>query len=127
MNKPTAWILRIVPAIIMVQTLPFKFTGAAESKALFSTLTEKALGDPGLEAVARLGTGVVELIAIILLLVPKTRMYGALLTVGTMAGALVSHVAFLGFSGSHGQLAVMATVALICSALFLVLSRRAAK
>ncbi|MDB4353954.1 DoxX family protein [Akkermansiaceae bacterium] len=127
MNAPTAWILRLVPVIIMAQTLPFKFTGAAESKALFATLTEKALGNPGLEAMARLGTGVVELIAIVLLLIPKFSQKGALLTIGTMAGALVSHVAFLGFSGMHGQLAGMAAVALIFSAVYLVLSRRTAK
>lgn len=127
MNAPTAWILRLIPAVIMAQTLPFKFTGAAESKALFAILTEKALGDPGLEAMARLGTGTVELIAIVLLLIPKFSSKGALLTIGTMAGALVTHTAFLGFSGSHGQLAAIASVALITSAIYLVLSRRPKK
>ncbi len=126
MNASTAWILRIVPAAMMATTLPFKFTGAQESKDLFSTLTEKALGNPDLESMARLGTGAVELIAIILLLVPKWSSKGALLTVATMAGALVSHVLFLGFGG-HSQLVTMAVIALITSAIFLVLSRSTTK
>jgi uncharacterized membrane protein YphA (DoxX/SURF4 family) len=127
MNAPTAWILRLIPAVIMGQTLPFKFTGAQESKDLFATLTEKALGDPGLEAMARLGTGSVELIAIILLLIPKFSTKGALLTIGTMAGALVSHAAFLGFAGANGQLAAMAGVALVTPAIYLALSRGSRK
>ena len=127
MNAPTSWILRIVPAVIIAQTLPFKFTGAADSKALFTTLAEKALGNPGLEALPRLGTGVMELIAIILLFIPKFSTKGALLIVGIMGGALIGHVAFLGFAGMHGQLAAMAVVALLTAGAYLILSRRAAK
>lgn len=122
MKPGLAWTLRVIPAIVIGQTLPFKFFGAAESKALFTKLTSEALGHPNLEAFARIGTGLVELVAIVLILIPKHSFKGALLTVMTMAGALISHLLFIGFSGNHGQLAAMALVALISSALYLAFS-----
>ena len=82
------WILRLVAAIIMLQTLFFKFTGAEESVYIFSTL--------GMEPWGRIGTGVVELIASVLLLIPSTTAFGALLGAGVMSGALVSHLTKLG-------------------------------
>ena len=119
MKPALAWTLRIIPAIIVGQTLPFKFSGATESKELFTRLTTEALGRPELEAFARIGTGIIELVAIVLLLVPKHSIKGALLIAGTMVGALAGHLAFIGFSGVHGQLAVMALAALFCSVLYL--------
>ncbi|MGC6427486.1 MAG: DoxX family protein [Akkermansiaceae bacterium] len=113
MPKALLWILRIVPAIILLQTLPFKFLAKQESVDLFTTLTSKALGNGELEALARIGTGVVELIAAIFILIPKFSVKGALLTAGTMAGALVSHILFLGFEGMAGRLAGLAAIALI--------------
>ena len=50
-----SWLLQVVVAVILLQTLFFKFTGAAESVYIFSTL--------GAEPWGRLGSGVVELIA----------------------------------------------------------------
>ncbi|MBS1795795.1 MAG: DoxX family protein [Acidobacteria bacterium] len=85
-----SWILRIVAAIILLQTLFFKFTGAEESKYIFSTL----MGDN--EAVGRIGSGVVELLAVVLLFVPGTAWLGAALALGTMAGAIFSHLTKLG-------------------------------
>ena len=120
MQKALPWILRIIPAVILLQTLPFKFLGKQESVDLFTTLTAKALGNGELEALARIGSGVVELIAVVLLLIPKFTIKGALLTTGTMIGALASHVLFIGFEGSAGQLAGMAVVALIFSIIILV-------
>ena len=120
MHKALPWILRIVPAVILLQTLPFKFLGKQESVDLFTTLTTKALGNGELEALARIGSGVVELTAAILLLIPKFTHKGALLTAATMAGALGSHVLFLGFEGMAGQLAGMAVVALIFSIILIV-------
>lgn len=119
MKAPSAWFLRIIPAIILLQTLPFKFLGKTESVELFTILTTKALGNPGLEAFARIGTGVVELIAAILLLIPALTKKGALLTAGTMGGALVSHALFIGFTGIAGQLAGMAVVVLICAVILI--------
>lgn len=124
MNPILSWILRLVPAVILAQTLPFKFGGHAESRALFTTLTEKALGNGNLEALARLGTGGLELVAVILLLIPKFGAAGAVLTIALMGGALVSHALFLGFEGGNGQLAAMAAVALVSAAILLVGSLR---
>lgn len=86
-----SWILRIVVAIILFQTLFFKFTGAEESKYIFSTL----MGAEN-EWIGRIGSGVVELIAVILLLIPSTAWLGALLSLGTITGALFSHLTKLG-------------------------------
>lgn len=120
MQKALLWVLRIIPAVILLQTLPFKFLGKPESVELFTTLTSKALGNGELEALARIGTGMVELVAAILLLLPKFTFKGALLTAGTMAGALVSHLLFLGFEGMAGELAGLAIVALIFSSMLII-------
>lgn len=85
-----SWICRIVVAIILAQTLFFKFTGAEESKYIFT----KLMGDS--EAVGRIGSGIVELIATILLLIPGTAWLGALIALGTITGAIFSHLTTLG-------------------------------
>jgi uncharacterized membrane protein YphA (DoxX/SURF4 family) len=82
------WILRIVAAVIMLQTLYFKFTNHPQSVHLFTIL--------GMEPWGRIGTGVLELIASILILYPRTTGYGALLGMGLMAGALFFHLTKLG-------------------------------
>ena len=81
-------ILRLVAAIILLQTLYFKFTGAKESIFIFSSL--------GIEPYGRIGSGVVELIAAILILIPRTAWLGALIGFGVMIGALLSHLFVLG-------------------------------
>ena len=87
-----SWIFRIVIAVILLQTLFFKFTGAEESKYIFTTL----MGEN--EAVGRIGSGVVEFLAVILLFIPQTTWLGALLALGTMSGAILSHLTMLGIS-----------------------------
>lgn len=108
-----AWIT----AVIFLQTLFFKFTGAPESKFIFETM--------GMEPWGRFGSGVAELIAAILLIVPRTRLYGALLGMGVMTGAIASHILFLGISimGDGGLLFSMAVASFLASA-FVVYSRR---
>jgi len=101
------WILRIVPAVILLQTLFFKFTAAPESVALFEQL--------GAEPVGRVGSGVVELIVAVLLLIPRTSFWGAVGTVVVMLGALGAHATKLGFAGDMGTLASMAAVTLVCA------------
>ena len=86
-----SWICRIVVAIILVQTLFFKFTGAEESKYIFTTL----MGAQN-EWIGRIGSGIVELIAVILLLIPSTAWLGALLGLGVSSGAIFSHLTKLG-------------------------------
>src|SRR4030095_2641451 len=83
-----SWILQVVVAAILLQTLFFKFTGAEESVYIFTSV--------GAEPWGRVGSGVVELIAAALLLIPALVPYGALLTLGTMSGALLSHLTILG-------------------------------
>lgn len=80
--------LRIVVAIIFLQTLFFKFTGAPESVHIFETV--------GAEPWGRIGSGVAELIASILILNPSTVAIGALLGLGVISGAIVSHLTLLG-------------------------------
>lgn len=82
------WIVRLVAAVIMLQTLYFKFSGAEESIYIFSRL--------GAEPWGRIGSGVVELIASILILFPRTSGYGALIGLGVMSGAILSHLVILG-------------------------------
>src|SRR5579871_1465525 len=85
-----SWTLRGIAAVILLQTLFFKFTGAKESVYIFSTL--------GLEPWGRIGSGIVELIASILLLTPRTVAFGAILSLGVISGAIVSHLTKLGIA-----------------------------
>jgi uncharacterized membrane protein YphA (DoxX/SURF4 family) len=102
-----SWALRLIAAIILLQTLYFKFTGQPESVELFSKL--------GVEPWGRIGTGIIELIASILLLVPATVIIGAFLGVGLMSGAIFSHLLVIGIESNAdgGQLFMLAFVVLI--------------
>lgn len=103
------WSLRILPAAILLQTLFFKFTAAPESVYIFETL--------GLGAAGRIGSGVVELIAAVLLLIPATTFFGSLLSAGTMFGAIVSHLTVLGIvvQNDDGLLFSLAIITLLSS------------
>ena len=115
-----SWALRATAALILLQTLFFKFTGAKESVYIFSTL--------GLEPYGRIGSGVVELIASILLLIPATVPYGAILALGVISGAIVSHLTKLGITlpavDDHGELFALAIVVFVCSASTLFMHRQ---
>jgi uncharacterized membrane protein YphA (DoxX/SURF4 family) len=113
------WLLRLVVAGILFQTLFFKFTGAEESRYIFSTL----LGAH--EALGRIGSGVIELITVVLLLMPRAAWFGALLAVGTAAGAILSHLTKLGVEvkGDGGLLFALALTVLVGGALILLLHR----
>jgi putative oxidoreductase len=113
-----SWVLQIVVSVILLQTLFFKFTGAPESVYIFSTL--------GAEPWGRIGSGVVELIAAILLLVPATIAIGAVLSLGVMIGAIMSHLTVLGIEiqGDGGLLFALALTVFVGSAVVLVLRRR---
>ena len=116
-----SWTCRIVVAVILFQTLFFKFTGAEESKYIFTTL----LG-PDLEAFGRIGSGIVELIAVVLLLVPATASIGAALALGTITGAIFSHLTMLGIvvKDDGGLLFALAVVVFILSSVVLLIHRR---
>jgi hypothetical protein len=112
-----SWLLQLVAAGILLQTLFFKFTGAEESVYIFSTL--------GAEPVGRIGSGVLELIASVLLLVPSAAAIGALLAMGLMAGALISHLTVLGIAvkGDGGLLFVLALIVFASATVVLFLRR----
>lgn len=112
---------RFIAAIILLETLLFKFGigGEAflnESIALFTNLTTSIFGHGDYEAWFRVGTGILELIASILLLWPRHAGLGALLGVMLMIGAILSHLFFIGIivGNDGGQLMVMALIVLMC-------------
>jgi len=111
------WICRLTSAGILLQTLFFKFTAAPESVFIFSKL--------GLEPWGRIGSGVAELIAVVLLLVPGFTWLGALLSLLIISGALISHLTILGISvqNDHGLLFGLALGVFVTSAVTLWLYR----
>ena len=88
MKKYLPWILRIAVALILIQTLRFKFTAHPDSVYIFETV--------GMEPIGRIGIGIAELISAILILIPRTVWLGALMTVGILAGAVMMHLTKLG-------------------------------
>lgn len=112
------WALRIVAALVLLQTLFFKFSAAEESVYIFSTL--------GMEPWGRIGTGVLELVASLLILYPRTTPIGAALGAGLMGGALFFHLSRLGISvrGDGGQLFLYAVLVFVSCVTLLVIFRR---
>jgi hypothetical protein len=116
--RTASWIAQIAVAAILLQTLYFKFTGAEESVYIFSRL--------GLEPWGRIGSGVAELVAAVLLLVPSLAVVGAVLALGVISGAILSHLTVLGIEvrGDGGLLFGLALVVFLGSLVVLVLRRR---
>ena len=112
------WSCRILAAVILLQTLFFKFTGAAESVYIFTRI--------GLEPWGRYGSGVAELIAAVLLLTPRLAWAGALLALGVITGAIVSHLTVLGIvvQNDGGLLFGLAVTVFVASAVTAFLHRR---
>lgn len=106
-NQKGTWLLRLLAAVIMLQTLYFKFSAAPESVYIFSTV--------GMEPWGRIFVGVLELIASILILIPRTTAYGALVGIGVMTGAVFMHLTRLGIvvQNDSGKLFGMALIVLI--------------
>lgn len=119
MNKIFIWVLRIVPAVIMLQTLYFKFTAHPQSVKLFTIL--------GMEPWGRIGIGVFELIAAVLLLINRTVLLGALLGVGLMSGAIFFHLTNsnigIYFDGDP-VLFIYAIITFLCCAALVLINRR---
>ncbi|MDX1938029.1 MAG: DoxX family protein [Flavihumibacter sp.] len=112
MKNVITWALRIVAALIMLQTLYFKFTAHPQSVKLFTEL--------GMEPWGRIGTGVFELIAAVLLFIPRTTYLGAGLGLGLMSGAIFFHLTKLGivFDGD-AVLFMYAVITFVCCAILL--------
>lgn len=119
-TKVLSWVLQAVVAVILLQTLFFKFTGAPESVYIFSKL--------GAEPWGRIASGVFELIAAALLLFPRTAVFGALMSLGVISGAIFSHLTKLGVAltevGDRGELFALALVVFAGSAVVLFIRRR---
>jgi len=113
-----SWVCRIVAAVILLQTLYFKFTGAPESVYIFTKV--------GLEPWGRYASGVAELFAAILLLLPRTAVIGALLATGVMVGAIGSHLTKLGIvvQDDGGLLFALAVTVFVCAIVTAILHRR---
>jgi uncharacterized membrane protein YphA (DoxX/SURF4 family) len=112
-----SWILRITVAVILLQTLYFKFTGAEESIYIFTAL--------GVEPYGRIATGILELVTVILILIPRTIFLGALLGSGIMVGAILSHLFVLGIEVENdgGTLFALAIITLLCCVTLIFLNR----
>ena len=110
LNNIIYWIVRIIAALILMQTLFFKFSGSPESVFIFTTV--------GMEPWGRISVGVAELIASILLLLNRTAWIGAILALGLMTGAIGMHFTRLGIEvqDDGGQLFIYAIVVFLSSA-----------
>ncbi|MGE0773366.1 MAG: DoxX family protein [Cyclobacteriaceae bacterium] len=117
-QKAIYWIARLVAAVIMFQTLFFKFSGAEESIYIFETV--------GMEPWGRYGTGVFELIASVLLLITAVAWLGALIGLGLMVGAIGMHLTILGIEvqGDGGQLFIYALLVAVSCAYVLYVDRQ---
>jgi putative oxidoreductase len=115
-----SWALRLIVAVILLQTLFFKFTAAKESVYIFSVL--------GMEPWGRVGSGIFELVASILLLIPGTITLGAAMAMAATGSAILFHLFRLGIAltavGDHGELFGLAIVVTLCSMGILLLHRR---
>ncbi|MCK5400184.1 MAG: DoxX family protein [Flavobacteriaceae bacterium] len=110
--------LRIIIALILIQTLRFKFTAHPDSVYIFTKV--------GLEPYGRIGIGIFELIASILILIPKTIYIGSLMTIGIIGGAIVMHLTKLGIviNGDNGLLFYTAVLLFILSSITLWIHRK---
>src|SRR5512147_1171939 len=110
-----SWALRLIVAIILLQTLFFKFTAARESVYIFETL--------GMEPWGRIGSGVFELLASVLLLIPSTVIPGAAMAMAATSGAIFFHLTKLGVAltpvGDRGELFGLAVLVTLCAAALL--------
>lgn len=118
MKSKIPFILRLTVAIILIQTLRFKFTAHPDSIYIFEQV--------GLEPYGRIGIGILELIAGVLLLIPKTVWVGATLTLGIIGGAITMHLTQIGIevNNDKGVLFTTAVTTFILSIIILYLYRR---
>ncbi len=118
MKKFIEWVLSLIAAFILLQTLFFKFTAAEESVYIFTKV--------GMEPWGRIGSGIVELFAGVFLLIPKLRVYGAILALGVIAGAIFFHLTVLGIEiqGDGGFLFYYALAVFFSSLVVMYLRRK---
>ena len=112
-----SWVLRLTVAIILLQTLYFKFTAHPDSVHIFSSL--------GVEPWGRIALGIIELITAILILTPKTKIIGMINSLGIILGAIFSHLLVIGVNVGNdgGGLFILAIIVLFASILFLIINK----
>lgn len=113
-----SWAAQVAIAAILGSTLYFKFSDASQTVDLFS---EVGMGAFGYKLI-----GVLELLACVLLLIPQSILWGAILSWGVMSGAILAHLTKVGFEGSDGTLGMMAIAAWLLSSLVIYLRRNQA-
>ncbi|MCB1120498.1 MAG: DoxX family protein [Verrucomicrobiae bacterium] len=116
MKTVITFVLRIVIVVLLAQSLYFKFTAHPDSVALFGQL---GMGDSG-----RVLIGILELVAVVLLLLPGSAAWGTLLAWGIMSGALLAHFTVLGWEGDYGVLGTLAVLAWSSSTVLLFIVRQ---
>lgn len=116
-NQVIYWAARLVAALLLLQTLFFKFTASPESVEIFTTV--------GMEPWGRIGVGVLELIAAVLILINASAWLGAGLALGLMLGAIGMHLTILGIEVQNdgGKLFIYAMIVAACSAFILFVNR----
>lgn len=122
-KKAMPWSLAVIIALIFLQSLFFKFTGDPMSREIFQTI-EGGTGLAFFEPVMRYVTGAMELVAAILLLIPATQFFGALLALVIIIGALFFHLTSLGIVvAGDASLFGMAVLVLFASSALLYIRR----
>ena len=118
MSNKIFLVLRILVAVILIQTLRYKFTAHPDSVYIFSKI--------GLEPVGRIGIGIIELIAALFLLINRTVWLGAIIALGVISGALFMHLTDLGLeiNNDGGTLFFMALGIFILSLTILFKERK---
>lgn len=118
-NRTLTWIIKLTAVVILLQTLYFKFSAADESIYIFSAL--------GIEPYGRIGSGIVELIASVFILIPRTTLLGALIGLGTMTVAILSHLFVLGIvvQNDGGTLFILAVITVLCCSVLTYKNRKA--
>jgi len=119
-NKKTYYFERVaafIAALILIQTLYFKFTAHPDSVYIFTQIG----GEPYL----RIGSGVVELITALLLMYRKTSLWGAIMGLGIMTGAIGQHFLVLGIvvNNDGGVLFSLAITTFVCCLIVIFLKR----
>jgi hypothetical protein len=116
-KKVLIWLLRILAAVILLQTLYFKFSAHQQSVNLFTVL--------GMEPWGRIGTGIAELVTAILILIPRTTLLGSFMGLGLMAGAIFFHLTKLGINfGGDVFLFLYAVITFVCCFSLIIIHRK---
>lgn len=127
-----SWVCRIAAAVILLQTLFFKFTAAPESVYIFTKLgafVHNYISFTSISAIevwARIGSGIMELVAAVFLLMPRFIWAGAALAMAATGGAIASHLSFLGIEVQEdkGLLFLLAIAVFVASGIALFLHRK---